>query len=55
MRTYIPSGISIMAFSASIANAGGFESSPLSTSFLYEEGGYMEVAHGQRKYDIKGS
>lgn len=55
MRTYITSGISIMAFSASVANAGGFESSPLSTSFLYEEGGYMEVAHGQRKYDIKGS
>jgi len=44
-----------MAFSASVANAGGFESSPLSTSFLYEEGGYIEVAHGKRNYDIKGS
>lgn len=55
MRTYITSGLSIMALSASVANAGGFESSPLSTSFLYEQGGYIEVAHGKRNYDIKGS
>jgi len=55
MRTYITSGICIMALSASVANAGGFESSPLSTSFLYEQGGYVEVAHGKRNYDIKGS
>jgi long-chain fatty acid transport protein len=34
------------------AQAGGFELSPLSTSFMYEDGGYAEIGYSSRKYTV---
>ena len=51
------SGITML--SSSLALAGGWESTALSTSFLYEKGGenggYAEVAFGSRDYEITDS
>jgi long-chain fatty acid transport protein len=37
------------------AQAGGFELSPLSTSFMYEDGGYAEIGYSSRNYSVTGS
>ena len=53
-KILLASGITML--SNSLAIAGGWESSALSTSFLYEKGGenggYAEVAFGSRDYEI---
>lgn len=53
-KILLASGITML--SSSLAIAGGWESSALSTSFLYEKGGenggYAEVAFGSRDYEI---
>ena len=56
-KILLASGITML--SNSLAIAGGWESSALSTSFLYEKGGenggYAEVAFGSRDYEITDS
>ena len=56
-KILLASGITML--SSSLAIAGGWESSALSTSFLYEKGGenggYAEVAFGSRDYEITDS
>ena len=53
-KILLASGITML--SSSLAIAGGWETSALSTSFLYEKGGenggYGELAYGSRSYDI---
>ena len=34
------------------AQAGGFELSPLSTAFMYEDGGYAEIGYSSRNYTV---
>lgn len=55
MRNIIISGASAVALSTGIAQAGGYESSALSTAFMYEDGGYVEFATGKRDYEVTGS
>ena len=55
MRKNIITGVSLVALSAGMVQAGGFESSALSTAFLYEDGGYVEFATGRRDFEVTGS
>ena len=55
MRNMVISGASAVALSTGIVQAGGYESSALSTAFMYEDGGYVEFATGKRDYEVTGS
>lgn len=54
MRKNIVSGLSLVALSAGIAQAGGFELQTLDTSAMYEAGGYASFSTAQINSNLGG-
>ena len=54
MRTKIISGLSLVALSAGMVQAGGFELQTLDTSAMYETGGYASLSIAQINSDLGG-
>ncbi|MDG1102373.1 MAG: hypothetical protein P8N75_03170 [Ascidiaceihabitans sp.] len=44
-----------LALSATAAHSGGWETGKLDTSFLYEDGNYVELSYGNLNYSVNGT
>ena len=54
MRKNIFTGVSLVALSAGMAQAGGFELQTLDTSAMYQSGGYASLSMAQINSDLSG-
>ena len=55
MRKNVITGLSLMALSAGMAQAGGWEASRLSTGIMYESGSRAELSLQSINYDVNGT
>ena len=55
MRTNVITGVSLVALSAGMAQAGGWSDSTLSTGFMYGHGDSAEISYGNIDYKIKAA
>ena len=44
-----------LALSTTAAHSGGWETGRLDTSFLYEDGNYVELSYGNLNYSVNGT
>ena len=54
MRKNVITGVSLVALSAGMAQAGGFELQTLDTSAMYQSGGYASLSMAQINSDLSG-
>ena len=55
MRKNVITGLGLMALSAGMAQAGGWEASRLSTGIMYESGSRAELSMQSITYDVNGT